>query len=108
MDQNLAWLTQKTEDPKSNKENLTFSTHTKYDWTENNKKVVTPPPDFYINPLLLVYPPFPAKIFLAPPKWFNFRKVGGGGVPTMQVIVGVIVLVEVIVLNIRLSFFVDD
>ena len=74
MDQNLAWLTQKTEDPKSNKENLTFSTHTKYDWTENNKKVVTPPPY----------------------------------VPTMQVIVGVIVLVEVIVLNIRLSFFVDD
>ena len=28
MDENLAWLTQNTEDPKSNKGNLTFPTHT--------------------------------------------------------------------------------
>ena len=28
LDQNLAWLTQKTEEPKSNKENLTFPSHT--------------------------------------------------------------------------------
>ena len=28
MDENLEWLTQNTEDPKSNKGNLTFSTHT--------------------------------------------------------------------------------
>ena len=28
MDKNLEWLTQNTEDPKSNKENLTFPTHT--------------------------------------------------------------------------------
>ena len=28
MDENLEWLTQKTEDPKSNKENLTFPPHT--------------------------------------------------------------------------------
>ena len=28
LDENLAWLTQKTEDPKSNKGNLTFTTHT--------------------------------------------------------------------------------
>ena len=27
-DQNLAWLTQKTEEPKSNKGNLTFPSHT--------------------------------------------------------------------------------
>ena len=28
LDENLAWLNQKTEDPKSNKENLTFLLHT--------------------------------------------------------------------------------
>ena len=28
LDQNLAWLTQKTEEPKSNKVNLTFPSHT--------------------------------------------------------------------------------
>ena len=28
LDVNLAWLTQKTEDPKNNKGNLTFPTHT--------------------------------------------------------------------------------
>ena len=28
LDENLAWLVQKTEDPKSNKGNLTFPTHT--------------------------------------------------------------------------------
>ena len=27
MDENLEWLTQNTEDPKSNKRNLTFPTH---------------------------------------------------------------------------------
>ena len=28
LDQNIAWLTQKTEEPKSNKGNPTFSSHT--------------------------------------------------------------------------------
>ena len=28
MDENLEWLTQNTEDPKSSKGNITFSTHT--------------------------------------------------------------------------------
>ena len=28
LDENLAWLTQRTEDPKSNKGNFTFPTHT--------------------------------------------------------------------------------
>ena len=28
LDQNLAWVTQKTEEPKSNKKNLTFPSHT--------------------------------------------------------------------------------
>ena len=31
--QNLAWLTQKTEEPKSNKGKLTFPSHSKYDLT---------------------------------------------------------------------------
>ena len=33
MDENLAWLTQKTKDPQSSKGNLTFPTHNKCDWT---------------------------------------------------------------------------
>ena len=28
LDENLAWLTRKTEDPQSNKENFTFPSHT--------------------------------------------------------------------------------
>ena len=51
MDLNFAWLTQKTEDPKSNKGNLTFLTHThsKYDYFTgfsllSSKKIGTPPP----------------------------------------------------------------
>ena len=56
LDENLAWLTQKTEDPKSNKGNLTFTTHT-VNVIELNckviKKVATPPPHFYINPPFL-------------------------------------------------------
>ena len=41
MDENLAWLTQKTEDLKRSKEKLTFFTHSKCDWTVikvSNKK----------------------------------------------------------------------
>ena len=34
MDENHIWVTQKTEDSKSNKENLTFPTHTVCDWIE--------------------------------------------------------------------------
>ena len=78
MDQNLAWLTQKTEHPKSNNENLTFPTHTvNMIQLWSNKKVAIPP-HFYINsPPLQVYPPFLAKHFVPPPppKWFNFREV---------------------------------
>ena len=58
MDENLDWLTQNTEDPESNKGNVTFPTHTV-------KKVATPL--FYINPPptppLQVYPSFLAKNF---------------------------------------------
>ena len=39
LDENLAWLTQKTEDPKSNKGNLTFPPHT-VNMTELNCKVI--------------------------------------------------------------------
>ena len=39
MDENLEWLTQNTEDPKSNKGNLTFPTH-RVNVTELNYKVV--------------------------------------------------------------------
>ena len=47
LDENLAWLTHKTEDPKSNKGNLTFPPLT-VNVVELNckviKKVATPPP----------------------------------------------------------------
>ena len=46
LDESLPWLTQKTEDPKSNKGNITFSPHT-VNVIELNckviKKVATPP-----------------------------------------------------------------
>ena len=53
LDDNLAWLTQKTEDPKSNKGNLSFPPHT-VNVIERNCKVIEsgnpPPPHFYIKP----------------------------------------------------------
>ena len=98
LDENLAWLTQKTEDLKSNKGNLTFLPHT-VNVTELNCKIikkVAPPPLFrFIPPTLSIkkFGPPP------PPKWLNFWKVlpcpfnksvcvcvcvcGEGGVPTM-------------------------
>ena len=51
VDENLAWLTQKAEDQKSNKGNLTFPKHT-VNVIELNCKVVekVTTPYFYINP----------------------------------------------------------
>ena len=53
LDENLPWLTQKTEDPKSNKANLTFSPDT-INVIELNckiiKKVATPPPFSGLSP----------------------------------------------------------
>ena len=45
LDENLAWLTQKTEDPKSNKGNLTFPPHT-INVIELNCKILNNPPTF--------------------------------------------------------------
>ena len=59
MDENLEWLTQNTEGPKSNKWNLTFPAHTvNVIELYSNKKVATP--HFYINPppLFRFIPPF--------------------------------------------------
>ena len=81
MDENLEWLTQKTEDPKSNKGNLTFPSHTVIKKWQ--------PPISTSTPSFQVYPPFLAKNFLAPlVTQFSegptppFNK-GGGGFPTM-------------------------
>ena len=53
LDESLPWLTQKTEDPKSNKGNITFSPHT-VNVIELNckviKKVATLPPPFLQQP----------------------------------------------------------
>ena len=92
MDENLEWLTQKTEDSKSNKGNLTFPTHTvNVIELSGNKKVATP--HFYINPPFQIYPPFLAKNFCNPPSDSIFgrsypptpliREGRGAGVPTM-------------------------
>ena len=70
LDQNLAWLNQKTEVPKSNKRNLTFPSHTvNMIELESNKKwqppisTSSPPPP----PPLQVYPSFLVKDFVPPP-----------------------------------------
>ena len=68
MDENLAWLTEKTEDPKSNKRNLTFTT----------QKFC--PPQFDSNDSIF------GRSYLPPPP-FN-KSVGwgvGGGGLTMQI-----------------------
>ena len=53
LDEILAWLTQKTEDPKSNKGNLTFPPHT-VNMIKLNCKVIEngnpPPPPFLHQP----------------------------------------------------------
>ena len=67
MDENLPWLAQKTEDPKSNKRNLTFPPYT-VNVIELNckviKKVATPP--FLLQPPFSIfgrsYPPYPPLI----------------------------------------------
>ena len=60
MDENLEWLTQKPEDPKSNKGNLTYPPHTV------NVEVATHPPISTLIPPFQVYPPFLAKTFCTP------------------------------------------
>ena len=100
LDENLAWLTQKTEDLKSNKGNLTFLPHT-VNVIELNCKIINKgaPPS---PPFSGLSPPFLEKNLspTPPPKWLNFWKVlpcpfnksvcvcvcvcvWGGGVPTM-------------------------
>ena len=70
MDDNLEWLTQKTEDLKSNKGNLAFPTHTVNEIElSGNKKVAIPP--FLHDPPFQIYPAL-------------IRRGGGGGVPTMR------------------------
>ena len=64
MDENPEWLTQNTEDPKSNKGNLTFSTHiVNVIELYSNKKVANPPFSTSTSPFQ-VYPPFLAKNFV--------------------------------------------
>ena len=74
LDENLAWLTHKTEDPKSNKGNLTFPPLT-VNVVELNckviKKVATPPPLPPPTPPFLHQPPIfrfipPGKNFCTP------------------------------------------
>ena len=72
MDENLKWLTQNTEDPKSNKGNLTFPTHTvNVIELKSSKEVVTL--DLYINTSACqVYHPLsPPPPSFPPPLSFN-------------------------------------
>ena len=91
LDENLPWLTQKTEDLKSNKGNLTFSPHTVNVIGLNGKviKKVTTPPPFLHQPPFSSLSPFLGKNFVAPPSDSIFGSsypptphligVGGGG-----------------------------
>ena len=95
LDENLAWLTQKTEDPKSNKGNLTFPSHeVNLIKLQSSKKVATSISTS--TPPFNVYPPFLAKTFVPPsPSDSIFGRSypalitqgrGGGGVPTMLIL----------------------
>ena len=87
LDENLAWLTEKTEDPKSNKGNLNFLPQT-VNVIELNCKVIkkVATPAFLHQP-----PPLSRKTFCTPPSDSIFGKSyplpfnrGGGGGPTMS------------------------
>ena len=98
MDENLVWLTQKTEESKCNKTNLTFSPHTQ--WTQLNCKVIKKrqPPHFYIKPPPPIFELFPisSKFFGTHPKWLNFWKVlppfNKRGAPTMNIFIKLVLL----------------
>ena len=90
MDDNLEWLTQKTEDSKSNKGNLTFPTHTvNVIELSGNKKVATP--HFYINPPFSDLSPVSSKKFQTSPRDSIFGRsyppplIRGGGVQLCKV-----------------------
>ena len=86
MDENLVWLTQKTEESKCNKTNFTFfPTHSKCNWTVKKKWLpistsTPPPPPFHFQSYL----PFLAK-FLVPQsdsifgRSYSLFNDGGGG-----------------------------
>ena len=89
MDENLEWLTQNTEDPKSNKGNFTFCTHrVNVIELESNKTVATPPPPPFVHqpPFSGLCPLSSKKICTPPPSdsifgrsYPTFNKGGGGG-----------------------------
>ena len=73
LDENLAWLTQKTEELKSNKGNFTFPTNTVHMIEQQSNKKMATHPLFLHQPS----PPFTGLFYFCskPPKWQNFRKV---------------------------------
>ena len=93
MNENLAWLTKKSEDLKSNKGNVTFPTHSKCDWTVKKLKVATLPPISTSTTTLFRFIPFLAKHFSPPPQVTQFLEGPNppvirmvGGVPTMMLL----------------------
>ena len=88
MHQNLAWLTQKSEEPKSNKGNFTFPSNTvNMIEPSSNKKVATPPFP-YQPPPLYRFIPLSSKKFCTPQVTQflegraplpSIRRWGGGG-----------------------------
>ena len=65
LDENLTWLTRKTEDPRSNKGNLTFPSHTvNVIELQSNKKWQTPISTS--TPPFQAYSPFLVKNFIPP------------------------------------------
>ena len=93
MDQNLAWLTQKTEEPKSNKGNLTFPSHTVNMIELQSNKKWQPFPWFLHQRHFIGLSPLSSKKFSTLSKVTQFsegptpcliRGGGGRGVPTKE------------------------
>ena len=76
MDENLEWLTQNTEDPKSNKGNLTFSRHTVNGLNCKVIKKWQPPPPISTStpPFSGLSPLFSKKFRTPPPSDSIFRR----------------------------------
>ena len=104
MDQSLAWLTQKTEEPKSNKGKPTFPSHSKYDLTVNPVSI---PPFLHQLPPTGLSPLCSKKFcthLVAPPPLIWGSWGGGGEVPTMMNPNDVMVLVLKDIISCLLGF----
>ena len=93
MDNNLAWLTQKTEDSKCNKPNFTFSPHTQLLQLNCKiiKNVVTPTISTATPPPLSGLSPLSSKFLVSPPQVTQFLE---GPTPPPPFIKGRVLIIQ--------------